>query len=326
MKKLFFSAALSILAAFGVTNTASADGSVVLYNATNPKLAAKVIEAFSEKHPDVSVDVISAGVGELLNRIIAESNHARGDVLMGASVEAYDSALSMFDPYTTTENEKFEQSVVAENHEYYGFSMPLQAFIINRTLVPAGEGPQSWKDLGDAKYKGQIIMANPSLSGSAYSQLAQMLQLYDWDLVEKVIDNTVFVTSSKLVYQNVAKGENAIGITGDYNVVKMRSKGYSVDAVYPAEGTGLRFDANAIIKGGPNAENAKLFVDFLNSRQAHEIMVSLRNRRSVRKDVTAPSGQIPTADVPTFPYDPKKAASDRSENLLKFDELLANKK
>ncbi len=325
MKSILFSAALSIAVIFGLTNTASAEGSVVVYNATNPKLATKIIEAFGKVHPDVSVDVISAGVGELLNRIIAESSNARGDVLMGASVEAYDSALDKFEPYTTTEDKNFDRSVVAENNEYYGFSMPLQAFIINRKLLPAGAGPKSWKDLGQAKFKGQIIMANPSLSGSAYAQLAQMLQLYDWDLIEKVIDNTIFVTSSKLVYQNVAKGENAIGITGDYNIVKMRSQGYDVDAIYPSEGTGLRFDANAIIKDGPNPDNARLFVDFLNSQQAHEIMVSLRSRRSVRKDVSAPSGQIPTADVPTFAYDPKKAASERTATLLKFDEMLSNK-
>ena len=156
--------------------------------------------------------------------------------------------------------------------------MPLQAFIVNRKLMPAPGGPKSWADLGKPEFKGQIIMANPALSGSAYAQLAQMLQLHGWDVVEKVVDNTTFVTSSKLVYQNVAKGENAVGITGDYNIVGMQKKGYPVECVYPSEGTGLRFDANGLIKGGPNPENGKLFLDFANSHEAHEIMVSLRDR------------------------------------------------
>jgi hypothetical protein len=54
-------------------------------------------------------------------------------------------------------------------------------------------------------------------------------------------------------------------------------------------------------------------------------MVSLRNRRSVRKDVTAPKGQTPTADVPTFPYNAKKAASDRKANIAKFDDIFNSK-
>jgi len=140
-----------------------------------------------------------------------------------------------------------------------------------------------------------------------------------------VIDNTTFVTSSKLVYQNVGKGEIAVGITGDYNVIKMRDKGYPVTAVYPSEGTGLRFDANGLIAGGPNPEAAKVFVDFANSNEAHEIMVTMRKRRSVRVDVTAPEGQIPTAEVPTFDYDFAKAASEREANLLKFDALFSAK-
>jgi iron(III) transport system substrate-binding protein len=168
-------------------------------------------------------------------------------------------------------------------------------------------------------------MANPSLSGSAYAQVAQMLQLHGWDLIKKVIANTTFVTSSKLVYQNVGKGEVAIGITGDYNITKMRDKGFPVYAVYPSEGTGLRYDANSVIAGGPNPKAAQKFVDFGNSKEAHEIMVTLRKRRSVRKDVSAPKGQIPTADVPTFNYDTTKAAAERKANLVKFDELLSAK-
>ena len=271
------------------------------------------------------MEVINAGVGELFTRIAAEKEHPRGDVLLGASVEAYDSALDLFAHYTSKEDPNFDRDVVAEGKQYYGFSMPLQAFIVNTKLLPGQSGPKSWADLGKPEFKGKIIMANPALSGSAYAQLAQMLQLYDWNLVEKVVQNTTFVTSSKLVYQNVAKGEVAVGITGDYNIIKMRDDGYKVDCVYPSEGTGLRFDATGIIKGGPNLKNAKIFVDFANSREAHEIMVNLRNRRSVRKDVTAPKGQIPTADVPTFPYDPKKASADRNANLVKFDEVFSAK-
>ena len=325
MKKLIASLLVLSTAVLGSAGNVNAADSLVVYNATNPKLASAIIKAFNVKHSDISVDIISAGVGELLTRIKAESANPRGDVLMGASVEAYDSALDKFAPYETTEDKNFDRDVVADNHQYYGFSMPLQAFIVNTKLLPGGEAPKSWKDLGDPKFKGKIIMANPSLSGSAYAQLAQMLQLYDWDLIEKLVNNTTFVTSSKLVYQNVAKGEIAVGITGDYNVIKMRDKGFTVDAVYPSEGTGLRFDANAIIKGGPNLKSAKAFINFVNSRESHEIMVNLRNRRSVRKDVTAPRGQIPTADVPTFAYDPKKASSERASNLEKFDKLFSAK-
>lgn len=326
MSKIKF---LLLALAVGLFATANSVGAaadtVVIYNATNPKLVNKIVESFKSKNPGTNVDIINAGVGELLTRIRAEKKRPRGDVFFGASVEAYKSAPELFASYKTKEHGNFSGDVIGKDNKFYGFSMPLQAFIVNTKLLPGDQAPKSWKDLGEPRFKGKIVMANPSLSGSAYAQLAQMLQLYGWDLVKKVIDNTTFVTSSKLVYQNVGKGEIEIGITGDYNVTKMKDKGYPVMAIYPSEGTGLRFDANAMIAGGPNPDAAKVFLDFANTKDTHEIMVSMRKRRSVRVDVSAPGGQIPTADVPTFDYDTDRAASQREANLIKFDELFSMK-
>jgi len=322
--KLFVAAMVIGILALAPGAQASQDV-LTIYNATNPKLVGKIIDEFKAKNPGLNVDVINAGVGELLTRIRAEKGNPRGDIFFGASVEAYMSALDLFAPYKTKDNDNFKADVIGPDNKFYGFSMPLQAFIVNTKLMPAGTEPKSWADLGEPRYKGKIVMANPSLSGSAYAQLAQMLQIHGWDLVKKVIDNTTFVTSSKLVYQNVGKGEVEIGITGDYNVIKMRDEGFPVTAIYPSEGTGLRFDANGLIAGGPNPAAAKVFLDFANTAEAHEIMVTLRNRRSVRTDVSAPKGQIPTADVPTFDYDTNMAANMRKANLTKFDEMFSMK-
>ncbi len=318
-----FAFAVGLLGMISGANAASDE--LIIYNATNPKLVDKVVEVFKSQNPGIDVSIINAGVGELLTRIKAEKGNPRGDVFFGASVEAYMSSLDLFAPYKTKDHDAFASDVIGPDNKFYGFSMPLQAFIVNTKLMPPGTEPTSWEDLGDPRFKGKIVMANPSLSGSAYAQLAQMLQIHGWDLVQRVIDNTTFVTSSKLVYQNVGKGEMEIGITGDYNVIKMRDEGFPVTAIYPSEGTGLRFDANGLIVGGPNPDAAKLFLDFANTKEAHEIMVSLRNRRSVRTDVSAPKGQIPTADVPTFEYDTNRAASEREANLIKFDEMFSAK-
>ena len=54
-----------------------------------------------------------------------------------------------------------------------------------------------------------------------------------------------------------------------------------------------------------------------------KLLVVSTNRRSVRKDVDAPAGLMPTSEVPTFAYDDQKAADTRDENLAKFDELFS---
>ena len=316
--------AAAAMLALAASPAVAQSGRVVVYNAGGPELFKPMSEAFAAKYPQVRIDVINAGVGELFTRIRAETANPRGDVLMGASGEAFVGNTDLFLSYRSKEAAAFDPKVVGPNDSFWGFSMPLQALIVNTRLMPLDQAPKSWKDLGEPRYKGKIIMSNPSLSGSAYGQIAQILQLHGWDLMQKVIANATFVAQSAVVYQNVAKGEYAIGLTGDSNIVTMAEQGYPVAAVYPSEGTALRFDASGVIKGGPNQENAKLFLDFVNSKEAHDIIVKSK-RRSVRTDAPAPGGQVPTTQIKTFAYDDAAAARDRNANLEKFDDLLSRK-
>ncbi len=317
MKRLITAA----FAASALVFSASAQ-ELVLYNAGTSELIEATVDKFNEAHPEINVVVVSAGVGQHTTRIESEASNPRGDVFFGASVESFQAIIDMFEPYRAAHHDEYDPVFIDPENRYYGYSQPLQAFIVNTNLMPLDEAPKSWADLADPRFAGKIIMANPSLSGSAYAQLAQMLQLYDWDLVEGLVRNTSFVTSSQLVFQNVARGEIEIGVTGESNIATLIAEGWPVAAVYPSEGTGLRFDAMGIIKGGPNPESARVFMDWATSLDNH-IIATLDRRRSVRADAPAPEGLAATADIPTFNYDPDLAASTRDENLARFDEIFS---
>ncbi len=300
-------------------------GKVVFYNNTSTKLAEALAKGFNKKYPNIKVIAITAGTGEQLTRIKAEKARPRGDVSQ-LTMEAYASAPELFEPYKSKEHKAFPSNAIGPNNLYYGFQASLQLFIINTKMMRLKDAPQSWKDLGDPKYKGKIVMANPSLSGNAYAQLAEMIQLYGWGLVKKVIDNSVFVPKSKLVYLNVGKGEYPIGLTEESKVYNMRANGYKVGAVYPSDGTGMRIEGVALIKGGPNPANARLFADYMNSREGQQANVKVRKRRVPRADVKLFKGTPPLSSIKLFDYDAKAAGKNRNAYLQKFDELLANKK
>lgn len=171
-------------------------------------------------------------------------------------------------------------------------------------------------------FAGQLVIANPSTSGSAYAQLAQMLQLYGWDYVEKLMDNSSIVTSSETVFTDVARGEKAVGISNESNIQRMIDDGNPVTIVYPSDGTAFRFDASAIVRGGPNPDNAKLFLDFLNSAEGHEILTRF-NRRSVRPDIAAPGNLTATSEITTFAYDVITASAERDAYLNQWEEVFS---
>ncbi|HWJ86837.1 MAG TPA: extracellular solute-binding protein [Pelagibacterium sp.] len=315
---------LGILALTAVLLSGSAlaqEGSVVVYNPAGDA-GELIIDGFQAKYPGVSVSTINAGVGELFTRMSAEKNNPQGDIILCASSEAFMANPDLFASYESTEIANFSADVIGPDNTYYGCSMPLQAFIVNTNLLAEDEYPTSWEDLSDPRFAGKLVLANPSLSGSAYAQLAQILQLYGWDVAEGIMANARFTTSSQSVFQDVGRGEIEIGVTGEANIGPMVDEGYPVTAVYPSDGTGLRFDASAIIDGARNLDNAKLFLDYANSAEAHELLVST-NRRSVRADIAAPDGLAPTSEIVTFTYDADAAAENRDEALAHWEELFA---
>lgn len=315
---------LGLLALTAVLLSGSAlaqEGSVIVYNPAGDA-GELIIDGFQAKYPGISVSTINAGVGELFTRMGAERNNPQGDIILCASSEAFMSNPDLFASYESTEIASFSADVIGPDNTYYGCSMPLQAFIVNTNLLSEDEYPTSWEDLADPRFAGKLVLANPSLSGSAYAQLAQILQLYDWDVAGGIMANARFTTSSQSVFQDVGRGEIEIGVTGEANIGPMVDEGYPVTAVYPSDGTGLRFDASAIIDGAPNLDNAKLFLDYANSAEAHELLVST-NRRSVRADIAAPEGLAPTSEIVTFTYDADAAAENRDEALAHWEELFA---
>ena len=318
------SAALVAVAAM-VAATGVLAQSVVVYSAVSPKLMTAMVEEFHKQNPGIKVELISGGSGEMFTRLNAEKAKPRADVLVGPDADNFDAYLELFESYKSKEDAAFPRSAVGPDNKYYGFSTNFQAFIVNTKMMPADKAPQMWSDLAKPEYKGKIVMANPAQSGSAYSQMQQILQLYNWELMDKIIGTATFVTSSRLAYQNVAKGEIPIGLTSEFNIVASQAEGFPVVAVYPKDGTALINDASGIVKGGPNPDNAKKFLDFVSSKPAHQMIVELDKRRSARSDVAPPAGLPDAKTLKTFPYDNKSATTMRKANLERFDKAFSAK-
>ena len=307
---------------------ALADGTLVIYNAGSPEMGNDLVIAFNAKHSNIKVEMIRAGSGELLTRVRAEAGRPQCDIIMAIAKENLEAIRDFLQPYKVREDAAFPDDVKdTKENKYYGFSFNIQAFIINTKVVPLNDAPKSWKELGDKKWRGKIVLANPALSGSAYAQLFQMVGLYGWDFINSIRRVSTFVPKSTLVYTFVGRGEFPIGVTGEGNVFGEINKGNPVAAVYPSEGTGLRFDASGIIKGGPNLNNAKIFMDWLTTKEAMSIISKAPHfRRMARPDVPPPPGLKPNSEIKFFAYDAAEASKSRNTYLQKFGEIFSQRK
>ncbi len=324
MKKMrFMLLAIAFCLLFSGIATAQ-EGNLVVWVAASQEEGQNLVQAFSKHYPNINVDMIRAGSGELLTRLMAEQPKPNGDVIVGIAKEAFEGNIDLFTAYKTKNDSEIPANLKddAEIPKYYGFSMPLQALMVNTSILAPEDYPKTWKDLALPKYKGKIILANPALSGSAYSQIYQIHTLYGMDFIKELVPNVTFVTSSSMVPESVARGEYAIGATGEYNIATHIDEGSPVIAIYPDDGTGARFDATGILANGPNLENARLFMDFMTSKEAYEIVFNTSSRRTVHPEVPAPGSLPPLPEIKLVDYDDVEAARIREELSMQVSDLI----
>lgn len=307
----------------GAGEKAKADKLVIWSGAAEDEAEA-LVKKFNELHPSVDVSVIRAGSTELVNRLYSEQPRPEGDILLMVAKENMELSYDYLAPYRSVNHDKIDGSVRdnVDTPRFYGTSMPLQAIMVNTNLLKPSEYPKGWGDLIDPRFKGEIILANPALSGSAYAQLYMIAKQFDDAYLKQLAANAVFTASSTAGPESVARGEYAITVTGESNVGKYIGEGAPVTYVYPAEGTGARFDATAIIANGPNLENAKLFMDFITSLDAYEIIRTTRNRRVVTTELPGPANLPALGEIKLFPYDDLEAAAIKEELINKFSEFM----
>lgn len=325
MKKiLIVLVALSLLSGAAFAQGSKETNALVLWSAAAEDEAQALVVKFNEKYPAIKVSVIRAGSGELLTRLNAEQPRPKGDILLGIAKESFDGAYEFFRGYKAANHASIGANVrdTAALPRYYGFSMPLQAFMVNTKLLKPADYPSSWADLINPKYKKELILANPALSGSAYAQLYMVYKLYGNEFVKKMAKNATFTASSTVGPESVARGEYAITVTGEGNIAKYIGEGAPVTFVYPKDGTGARFDASGIIANGPNPRSAELFMDFLTSQDAYKIILNTRNRRVVVPTLPGPKHLPALGDIKLFPYDAVEAAKIREELTSKFSDWM----
>ena len=162
-----------------------------------------------------------------------------------------------FDAYASQNKDAIPAEYRDPQDRWIGTNLHLLVVLQNTKSVPEAEGPKSWDDLTAAKWKGNIAFTDPANSGSAYSNVTMLVDLWGggnagWDKVAKLIGNTKMLNRSSLVFQGVGNGEYGLGISLEYAGYLWANNGAPVKVIYPADGTIAQMEGVAIIKNGPN--------------------------------------------------------------------------
>ncbi len=309
----------------------AADTSLVVYSANDTDVNNFVFGLF-QKETGIAVQSVTAGSGVLLKRIAAEKERPLGDVLWGVSTVILDANKSTFEPYPSKNAEAVPTTFRDPENLWIATNAHVIIFQVNRKLLGNAAPPRTWRDLQNLEWKGKLVMADPSNSGGAFTQVTRMIDLFGggdkekgWQELEKVIRNARVLNKISLVYTGVGQGEYPIGLSLEYAAYEYVQGGAAVEIIYPEDGTVVQAEGMGIIKGAKHPEAARKFEDFITRKDVREAILKKFFRRPARTDLdfAALGIKLPTfKDIKLASYDFRGWAADREAVLKRVQEMI----
>ena len=266
--------------------------------------AEAAFDAFTEK-TGIKVEYVEISTGKALAQLQAENGNTTADIWFGGGVDSYISAtdLGYLEQYVSPEAEDINPAYSDADGYWTGLALVPAGFLVNNDVLAEKnlEAPKTWEDLADPKYKGEIIMASPAISGTQYAILNGTIQAYGeekgWEVWKGINENVDFYAQGGgEPGPKCAAGEFGIAVLAMTGGTFAMEAEYPVTAVYPEDMIPWTPAPIAIFKNSQNKDAAKVFVDYFLSKEGQEALREADARIMARGDVAIPEA-IGTVDT-----------------------------
>ena len=227
---------------------------------------------FLSENTGTQVKILGLSGGELWARVQAEKPNIGADVLFGfgPGPAILGKREGLWEPYPDAPAWRDIHSRYKDKDGTW-YDVGTSSFVLvgNKALLnkKGYTMPESWFDLLDPKWKGEVVMPSPVTSGTAFMINASFLQLLGWekgwDFLEKLDKNVAqYTKSGNTPLESVGRGEYMLGITSDEKVPQRLQQGFPIYWSAPKEGIGYEGNILTIVKGTKQLEAARRVVDF----------------------------------------------------------------
>ena len=304
---------------------AKQEGTVSWYTST-PVAPAQALANKFQTETGIRVQLLRTGGSAVLRRIQSEIKAGKpgADVLTFSDAGAADAmaAQGLFLPFKPLGFDQVLDMAKDENGRWIAQRIEISGIPIRTDKVAEPDRPKTWSDLKDAKYKGRMVMPDPSFTAIQLVVVTTLSRMFGWDYYKALRANDIMIVQGhQQVYQAMTSGERVIGAEG------ADPRGYNNGVtpanqamIYPSEGVLFICSPMAILKGTSKPNAAKLFVQFMLSPEGQAI-ITASGRNSSRGDVPPPAGQRPFAEIKSLPIDYAAVEKQARETKNRFSEI-----
>lgn len=273
----------AILGMLACTGRAQAAGSVVVYCGVNEEWCRAAAVAF-EQQSGIHVDMTRQSAGEIYARLRAEKDNPRGDIWYGGTGDPHLQAASdsLTEPYRSAAANQLQDwaqnQAKRSGDRTVGLYLGALGFGYNAEDMTRRKlaAPACWSDLLKPDFKGEIEMADPNSSGTAWTMLATIVQLMGedkaFDYLRALHRNIAqYPSAGAAPAMAVGQGETLIGIAFQHDMIDAAKHHPQVKVVSPCEGTGYEIGSMSLIKGARHPDEARRFYDWALTPEAQAI-------------------------------------------------------
>jgi iron(III) transport system substrate-binding protein len=288
-----------------------------------------------EKQTGIKVSMTQKGSGEAIAQVNAERDNPKTDLWFGGTGDPHLQAaelgltapyqspmLDQLHPWAKRQWEISGQRTVGIYAGALGIGYNTEVLAKKKLAIP-----RCWADLIKPEFKGEIQMANPNSSGTAYTAIATLVQLMGEDqameYLKKLHANiNNYPRSGTGPIKAVARGETSVSISFIHDAPGEALAGLPAKALAPCEGTGYEIGSMSIIKGARNLDNAKKFYDWALTAEAQKIAAQTKQfQLPSNRNAPQPPESPRFADMKLIDYDQVKYGSvaERKRLIARWD-------
>jgi len=257
-------------------------GKLTLYMGPPEKTCSAIAQGF-EKKSGIKPTFLRLSAGEAINRIRAERNSPQASILYGIGLP---SMLTLKADGLLQQYKSPEAAAIPDRHKdpdgwWTGSDVDFIGIASNKKFLQEKgiNAPRSWEELTRPELAGQVCLGSPATSGTGYTFLTTILQVMGeqkgWEYMKRFNANVAQYTRSGIgPTQLVGRGEVGVGILFAHDILGSIDKGFPLEMSLPQEGTGYDLFCVVMLKGAPEPEEAKRFIDWSLTPEAVELLAA----------------------------------------------------
>jgi len=310
-----------------LVKAARKEGKVVWHTSLALPSSTAISHYFENKYKGIEVEVHRNGSQRVLQRFMQEASAGlkNADIVHTSDAGHFEllKDKGMLMKFTPQSVAGFPDGFKDKAGFYYGMRATLSVIAHNPKIVAEKDAPKTWQDLLNPKWSGKMVTAHPGYSGIIMTHVLALVNVYGWDYFRDLAKSKLHIVQSANDPAGVvASGERPVGVNGaEYFYYKTLKQGNPIKIIYPKEGVPLVVSPVAIAKDAPHPNAAKLFTEFIFSKESQQLLADKEGLYTGHPEVTYPADKPKLKDLKLLAADADELEKRNAEIKKRFTEF-----